>query len=269
MSNFSCSLSRNITSHSMENLTLHFLLRWKMIIITNSHYLTYTFLIKKVGRMYVWNLGVKGLKTFQWYLWLRPRPHVPVCLKTQTFVCGLAFRPQVSDDCTYRNRKPLKTDTCEHWKNSCAATCGRRSLKTEKKFAFSNLSGYVDGAWISERRWTKTKTPSIKPVLRAIRQAGCPSWFITLIRLHAVSRAHLHRSSFPPRSSGRRHGHADRVGCCSWHQNAFPKRYGPDQVRSSFPRNPFRVASGGTAAVPFAWAPEELETGHSRCPIMG
>ena len=60
MSNFSCSLSRNITSHSMENLTLHCLLRWKMIIITNSHYLTYTFLIKKVGRMYVWNLGVNN-----------------------------------------------------------------------------------------------------------------------------------------------------------------------------------------------------------------
>ena len=29
---------------------------------TNSHYLTYTFLFRKVGRMYVLNLGVKGLK---------------------------------------------------------------------------------------------------------------------------------------------------------------------------------------------------------------
>ena len=29
---------------------------------TNSHYLTYTFLFRKVGRMYFLNLGVKGLK---------------------------------------------------------------------------------------------------------------------------------------------------------------------------------------------------------------
>ena len=144
MSNFSCSLSRNITSHSMENLTLHFLLRWKMIIITNSHYLTYTFLIKKVGRMYVWNLGVKGLKTFQWYLWLRPRPHVPVCLKTQTFVCGLAFRPQVSDDCTYRNRKPLKTDTCEHWKKQLCSDVWTQKFGNGKKvcvFKFIRIRG--------------------------------------------------------------------------------------------------------------------------------
>ena len=28
---------------------------------TNSHYLTYTFLFKRVGRMYILNLGVKGL----------------------------------------------------------------------------------------------------------------------------------------------------------------------------------------------------------------
>ena len=30
---------------------------------TNSHYLTYTFLFRKVGRMYFLNLGVKGLKS--------------------------------------------------------------------------------------------------------------------------------------------------------------------------------------------------------------
>ena len=30
--NYSCSLTRNITSHSMENLIVHSILRWKMII---------------------------------------------------------------------------------------------------------------------------------------------------------------------------------------------------------------------------------------------
>ena len=33
ISNFSCSLTRNITSHSMENLTFHSLLIWEMIIL--------------------------------------------------------------------------------------------------------------------------------------------------------------------------------------------------------------------------------------------
>ena len=30
---------------------------------TNSHYLTYTFIFRKVGRMYFLNLGMKGLKS--------------------------------------------------------------------------------------------------------------------------------------------------------------------------------------------------------------
>ena len=33
MSNFPCSLTGNITSHSMENFTFHSLLRWKMIVL--------------------------------------------------------------------------------------------------------------------------------------------------------------------------------------------------------------------------------------------
>ena len=48
ISNLPCSLNRNITAHSMKNLTFHSLLRWNMIIPTNSHYLTYTFLYKKL-----------------------------------------------------------------------------------------------------------------------------------------------------------------------------------------------------------------------------
>ena len=43
---FVCSLPRNITSHSMKNLDLHSLLRWNMIILPNSHYLTYRFIFK-------------------------------------------------------------------------------------------------------------------------------------------------------------------------------------------------------------------------------
>ena len=46
----------------MKNLAFHGLLWWKMIILpTDSHYLTCTFLFRKVGGMYFLNLGMKGL----------------------------------------------------------------------------------------------------------------------------------------------------------------------------------------------------------------
>ena len=44
----------------MENLT-HSLLTQMKDDYTTNYYLIYTFLLKKVGRMYFWNLGVKGL----------------------------------------------------------------------------------------------------------------------------------------------------------------------------------------------------------------
>ena len=60
MSNFPCSLTRNITSHSMENMAFHSLLRRKIIILP-THYLTYTFSLLKVGRMYVLSSGLSSV----------------------------------------------------------------------------------------------------------------------------------------------------------------------------------------------------------------
>ena len=59
MSNFPCSLTRNITSHSMKNLAFHGLLRWKMIILP----LLTTSLIHFfwLGECTLLNLRVKGL----------------------------------------------------------------------------------------------------------------------------------------------------------------------------------------------------------------
>ena len=45
----------------MKNLAFHSLLRLKDDSCTSSHYLTYTFLLKRFGRMYFLSLGVKGL----------------------------------------------------------------------------------------------------------------------------------------------------------------------------------------------------------------
>ena len=60
ISNFPCSLTRNITSHSMENLAFHSLFRWKMIIpqILTTSLIHLSF---KIGRMYF--LGSERVKT--------------------------------------------------------------------------------------------------------------------------------------------------------------------------------------------------------------
>ena len=46
MSKFPCSLTRNMTSHSMENLTFHSLLRWKVIILQFSLHPSYNRFLK-------------------------------------------------------------------------------------------------------------------------------------------------------------------------------------------------------------------------------
>ena len=59
-SNFSCSLTSHITSHSMKNLAFHSLLRLKDDSCTSSHYLTYTFLLKRLGECTFWAWDWKG-----------------------------------------------------------------------------------------------------------------------------------------------------------------------------------------------------------------
>ena len=60
ISNFLCSLTRNLTSHSMENVAFHSLLRWK-IITTNSHYITYTVFFRGWENVYILSFGAEGL----------------------------------------------------------------------------------------------------------------------------------------------------------------------------------------------------------------
>ena len=59
---FPCSLTRNVTSHSMENLAFHSLVRWKMIILRFS---LLHFYISPVGRMCSLYLGVPGRWTIR------------------------------------------------------------------------------------------------------------------------------------------------------------------------------------------------------------
>ena len=61
ISNFFCSLTRNITSHSMKNLAFHSLLIWEDGYTTYSSLPHLSICLQRVGRMYFLNLGVKGL----------------------------------------------------------------------------------------------------------------------------------------------------------------------------------------------------------------
>ena len=61
---FPCSLSSNSTSHSMKNLAFHSLLGWKIIILPNSHCITYTFLYKRLGECTFWSWEWRGAEFY-------------------------------------------------------------------------------------------------------------------------------------------------------------------------------------------------------------
>ena len=54
MSKFPCSLTRNMTSHSMENLTFHSLLRWKVIILQILTTSLIQLLFERLGEYTFW-----------------------------------------------------------------------------------------------------------------------------------------------------------------------------------------------------------------------
>ena len=65
ISNFSCGLTRNITSHSMENLAFHSSLRWEMIklkILTTS---LYTIDFRRLGECVLFELGSERVESLK------------------------------------------------------------------------------------------------------------------------------------------------------------------------------------------------------------
>ena len=78
ISSFPFRLTRNITSHSMKNLAFYSLLQMKDDYTTNSHYLTYTFLFKRLGGSTFWTWEWKGngfhfLNSVQMFLCCLPK----------------------------------------------------------------------------------------------------------------------------------------------------------------------------------------------------
>ena len=60
ISNFSCSLTRNMTSHSMENLSFHSLLRWNVIILQILATSLIQSLFERLGEYTFWAQEWKG-----------------------------------------------------------------------------------------------------------------------------------------------------------------------------------------------------------------
>ena len=60
ISNFSCSQTRNITSHSMKNLAFHSLLRWEMIILPILTTSLIHLSLKRLGECTFWTWEWKG-----------------------------------------------------------------------------------------------------------------------------------------------------------------------------------------------------------------
>ena len=75
-----------------------------MIVLLNSHCISYTFLIRKVGRRYFLNVGVEGLKRFRWwkcvltsdFVLSSPSVHCIVVLLYYCFVDDFATHQSVS-----------------------------------------------------------------------------------------------------------------------------------------------------------------------------
>ena len=74
MSNFPCSPTRNITSHSKENLAFHSLLRWKKITIQILATSLMHFLFKRLGECtFLHNMFWEEYFTCPWLLWVQDK----------------------------------------------------------------------------------------------------------------------------------------------------------------------------------------------------
>ena len=126
ISNFLCSFTRNISSHSMKNLALHRLLMGKMIILPIYHYLTYAFMFYKVVRMYFLNLHASLLLAPGGDLFLRPdfesshlhrsRPVLPPCNRSPSQQRGESG-PDQPRSARYSGRRTVqfKVNHTEFW----------------------------------------------------------------------------------------------------------------------------------------------------------
>ena len=73
-------------THSMKNLAFHNFLRWTMIILSNSHYLTSTFLSKRLGECTFWarekhqpNWSSSSVKSWNFFSRPQTQPDFFVC----------------------------------------------------------------------------------------------------------------------------------------------------------------------------------------------
>ena len=142
---FSCSRTRNVTSHSMENLAFHSLLRWKMIIIPNSHYVTYTFLFKRLGECTFYNSGVKGP---QYPPPCQSQLSLGVECRTECWSGGNVIEQKSAENL----QAPINRYWCSQWTGVARATVLiPDGISCAHSSTFPSLSW--SGCWESCRQW--------------------------------------------------------------------------------------------------------------------
>ena len=99
ISNFPCSLSRNITSHSMENLAFHSLLRLKMIITPILTTSLIHFSLERLGECAFWTWEWKGYTRTSARGWRRERERKKI-VQPSNFLALYQHFPLVSPSCT-------------------------------------------------------------------------------------------------------------------------------------------------------------------------
>ena len=136
MSNFPCSLTRNTTSHSMENLTFHSLLRWKMIILQILATSLIHFLFERLGECTFLSSGVKGL-TVQ-------KAIINSYLSSEVIVLPYPYKPQLPTICS----KMASCSKCQLLSFSCDLT-----ISTLMNFSWQQIvklhSPIRDRTWYS------------------------------------------------------------------------------------------------------------------------
>ena len=148
-SNFPCSLTRNMTSHSMKNLAFHSLLRWKMVVlpILTTSLIYFSF---KLRRMYSLNLITHARKADSHH---SPFPHCRLKdLVTSLLSCRVSESGQfvtVSRVASSHRNRYLPAAM----RGPCFAFFGFLCVFSFflRKYWFQILSTVADSRWVASR----------------------------------------------------------------------------------------------------------------------
>ena len=171
MSKFPCSLARNMTSHSMENLTFHSLLRWKVIILQILTTSLIQSLFERLGE-YTFELRSE-----------RVNRTLPINHNGNTEPCGnfaIVLRyvlGNTSAHCRgkslFKSQKRVYVDVrCTEWCPGAGDKTG--GLAANHRARFAKISNRIK--WRSENKWMDEWMDGWR--MNKINTCTLPSWFV-------------------------------------------------------------------------------------------